>query len=171
MTTLDNFFSKGFQIFDGKKYHDQLFPLLGTTKFENFTGDEYHPSENIELIEILLLQIHLEIASDIVENFFQQYTILHRKTWESVNKKATNWHNDFKDHSNTFFLLYHNQTSEATGGAVYFRYNGIEEKIYPKPGTLIFFNSENGYEHKAENSTSQRIVSSFYFDIPNNYVY
>lgn len=171
MHRLQDFFIKGFQIFDGKPYHDFLQPTVDITEFKSFAGDEYHPSTNEELIKIMLLQMHLQIAEDIVEKYFQTYVIGRRKLWEGVNPGALKWHNDFKDHTNTFFLLYHNDTSEETGGAINFRYNGVEEKIYPQAGTLIFFNSENNFEHRAENSIKQRVVSSYYFDIPHGYVY
>lgn len=162
---LHDFFNKGYQVFDGQKYYDNLKSLLHTTKFDNYTGDENHPSNNKDLIEILLLQNHLQIAEDIIEKYFSNYEIGRRMIWESVNKKAMLWHNDLNDHTNTFFLLYHNDTNSNIGGSVNFRYKNIEEKIYPKAGTLIFFNCLNNFEHKAENSKQQRIVSSYYFNI------
>jgi hypothetical protein len=162
---IDVFLTKGYLVLDGTRYHRVLFPLLSTTEFKNFTGDEFHPSTNQELINILLLQVHLELAADIVEKYFSRYEMGNRKVWESVNRGATVWHNDLADHTNTFFLLYHNDTSPESGGAVSFRYNNIEEKIYPSAGTLVFFNQENNFQHRAENSKNQRIVSSYYFNI------
>lgn len=168
---LEDFFTKGFQIFNGQPYYDSLQSTVAETKFDYFTGDEYHASHNQDLLDMILLENHLLIAQDIVEKYFTKYSIGRRMIWESVNRRAMLWHNDLADHTNTFFLLYHNDTSEILGGAVCFRYNGIEEKIYPRAGDLIFFNSLNNFEHKAENSSQQRVVSSYYFDIDHGYVY
>lgn len=171
ISDLHDFFTKGFQIFDGKPYYDALQSTVELTNFDFFTGDEYHASSNQELLDMILLENHLLIAQDIVEKYFKTYDIGRRMIWESVNRRAMSWHNDLADHTNTFFLLYHNDTSETIGGAINFRYNGIEEKVYPQAGNLIFFNSLNNFEHKAENSSQRRVVSSYYFEIDHGYVY
>lgn len=168
---IENFYNKGFYVFDGSKYYQTLQSVVSETKFDDFTGDEYHPSSNQELLNILLLQTHLELARDIIEKYFDNYEMGNRKIWESVNQRATLWHNDLADHTNTFFLLYHNDTSEETGGRISLRYNGVEEHIYPKAGMLILFNQENNFLHKVENSKYQRVVSSYYFNINLRYDY
>lgn len=163
----NDFVNKGYAIFDGLKYHNQLEDIIHETEWEYEGGinNDWHPKNNRELYNSFLYYIHQQITLDIVENMFSEYTIDKRRIWEGVNKDATSWHNDIKEGPNCFFLLYHSLMEN--DGFVYFRNKKEEWKFIPKPGFLIAVNCENNFEHRAEQSNNKRIQSSYYFYVKN----
>jgi len=157
----DDFYTKGFQIFDGAKYTAYIDVSEIIWEYEGGINNDYHPANNKELIDSCLLSMHYEILNDIIPTA----TIKKRRIWEGVNIDATQWHNDYVEGPNCFFLLYFSDMNPDTGGAVYFRNNKEEFKVYPKKGMLVAVNCLNNFEHKAEIPNCKRIVTSFYFDI------
>lgn len=157
----DDFYTKGFQIFDGAKYTQYIDTSDIIWEYEGGIDNDFHPANNKELIDSCLLSMHYEILSDIVPNA----TISKRRIWEGVNIESTQWHNDYKEGPNCFFLLYFSDMDDNTNGAVYFRNSMEEYKIYPKKGMMVAVNCLNNFEHKAELPNCQRVVASFYFDI------
>jgi hypothetical protein len=157
----DDFYTKGFQIFDGTKYIEYIDTTSIVWEYEGGANNDYHPANNKDLINSCLLSMHYEILNDIVPNAI----IEKRRLWEGVNIEATHWHNDYKEGPNCFFLLYFTDMDNSTKGAVYFRNTIEEHKIYPKKGMLVAVNCLNNFEHKAELANCTRIVASFYFNI------
>ena len=157
----NDFYENGFQVFDGIKYTKDLNIDEIVWEYEGGINNDYHPANNKEYINSYLLTVHYQIFNDIVPNA----TIRKRRLWKGVNLDATNWHNDYREGPNCFFLLYYSNMDENTNGAVYFR-NKLEEwKLYPQKGMLVAVNCLNNFEHKAEIPNSKRVVASFYFDL------
>ena len=157
----DDFYTKGFQIFDGTKYTELIDLSDVTWEYEGGVNNDYHTANNKEYYNIQLLNIHYELQNDIVSNSI----IRKRRLWEGVNLDATNWHNDYREGPNCFFLLYFSDMDEHKGGAVFFRNSFEEYKLYPQKGMLVAVNCLNNFQHKAEKSNCQRVVASFYFDL------
>lgn len=167
MKNLDlyDFFNKGFQIFDGSKYANQIDCSKIEWIYEGGVNNDYHPSNNVEEINSFLLSIHYQIAMDILEGRVD-YTVEKRRLWEGVNKDATVWHNDLKEGPNCFFLLYHSDMMH--DGFVHFRNRTQEFTVTPKKGLLVAVNCDTKFEHKATPSKQTRIISSYYFNIYDN---
>lgn len=161
---IEKFTHDGFFITTGKEYHNIISPLLSDTFWihEGGKNNDYHPKD-IKIYNIILHQIHLQIAKDIVEPYFKDYTIEKRRIWEGVNTDATVWHNDLREGPNCFFLLYHSNMKDE--GAIFFKTKNSEVKIYPTEGMLIGVNCKNNFLHRAEKSKNKRIVSSYFFNI------
>jgi len=170
---IEKFARDGFFITSGKEYHDTISPLLNDTIWIREEGNDYHPKD-MKIYNIILYQIHLQIATDIVEPYFKDYTIEKRRIWEGVNDNTTEWHNDLREpvrsnHNNLsegpncFFLLYHSNMKD--DGAIYFKTKNSEVKIYPTEGMLIGVNCKNNFLHRAEKSKNKRIISSYFFNI------
>jgi len=161
---IEKFTHDGFFITTGKEYHDIISPLLSDTIWihEGGESNDYHPKD-IKIYNIILHQIHLYIAKNIVEPYFKDYTIEKRRIWEGVNNDATVWHNDLREGPNCFFLLYHSNMKD--DGAIYFKTKNSEVKIYPTEGMLIGVNCKNNFLHRAEKSKNKRIVSSYFFNL------
>jgi hypothetical protein len=157
----DEFYTNGFQVFDGKKYISHLDFSQTEWEYEGGKNNDFHPKNNKDFIDSSLLTIHYEILTDIVPNA----TIRKRRLWEGVNADAFNWHNDYGEGPNCFFLLYFSDMNETRGGAVFFRNTKQEWKIYPQKGLLVAVNCLNNFQHKAEKANCERIVASFYFDL------
>jgi hypothetical protein len=155
------FYENGFEVFDRKKYISYINVSEIEWEYEGGLNNDYHPKNNKEFIDKCLLTIHYEIQNDIVP----QSIMRKRRIWEGVNQDALNWHNDYREGPNCFFLLYFSDMDESKGGAVYFRNKVREWKIYPQKGLLVAVNCLNNFQHKAEKSNCKRIVSSFYFDL------
>lgn len=162
MTLLsEDFYNRGFQIFDGTKYTQYIDVPSISWEYEGGINNDYHPKDNKEFIDMCLLTIHCEILNDIVPDA----VVRKRRIWEGVNLDATDWHNDYREGPNCFFLLYFSNMDHDTGGAVCFRNSTEEWKIYPKVGTLVAVNCLNNFEHRAEKANCTRVVASFYFDL------
>lgn len=162
-TDLIDFHKNGFQIFDGSKYSDQLDISDIIWKYEGGIDNDYHPSNNVDEINSILLNIHFEIASDILDGNVKNYSIEKRRIWEGVNKDATVWHNDLKEGPNCFFLLYHSDMDQ--DGFVYFKNEFKEFTIIPKKGMLIAVNCDTRFLHRADISKKTRIISSYFFNL------
>ena len=157
----DDFYTKGFQVFDGTKYTAYIDTSKILWEYEGGINNDYHPANNKELINSCLLTTHYEISNDIVPTA----TIAKRRIWEGVNLDVTEWHNDYVEGPNCFCLLYFSDMDNGTAGAIYFRNKIKEYKVYPKKGTLIAINCLNNFEHKADIPNCERIVASFYFNL------
>lgn len=157
----NDFYENGFEIFNGKKYSFFMDVSQIEWEYEGGINNDYHSKNNREFIEKSLLTIHFSIQNDIVPNSI----IRKRRLWEGVNNDAVNWHNDYGEGPNCFFLLYFSDMNETTGGAVFFRNKFQEWKLYPQKGLLVAVNCLNNFEHKAEKANQERIVASFYFDL------
>jgi hypothetical protein len=164
-----DFFKNGFQIFDGSLYSNQIDVTNIDWEYEGGIHNDYHPSNNKEIINSILYSIHYQLATDIVEPNFENYTVDKRRMWEGVNLDATNWHNDLSEGPNCFFLLYHSEMIK--DGFIHFRNKCEEFTVVPKPGVLIAVNCENGFEHRADKSKQQRVISSYCFNVKHNYSY
>lgn len=158
-----DFFTQGFQIFDGSQYMHYIDVDSIQWQYEGGINNDYHPANDRDKIDSVLYAIHYQIALDIVEPSVKYYTIEKRRIWEGVNLDATAWHNDLKEGPNCFFLLYHSKMID--DGFVYFRNRREEWKILPEPGLLVAVNCLSDFEHKADVSSRQRVISSYYFNL------
>lgn len=168
---MHEYFTNGFQVFDGIEYHRQLEPLFETTEWEYEGGAEndYHPSTNKELFSAIMYNIHTQIADKFVEPNFLSYSIDKRRIWEGVNRDATQWHNDGAEGPTCFFLLYHSTMKD--DGAIHFRNANQDWTFYPTPGMMIAVNSDNGFLHRADKSLQQRIISGYCFNVKHSHQY
>ena len=64
---IEKFARDGFFITSGKEYHDTISPLLNDTIWIREEGNDYHPKD-MKIYNIILYQIHLQIATDIVNH-------------------------------------------------------------------------------------------------------
>ena len=158
-----DFYSKGFQIFDGKKYSDQLDVSQIVWQYEGGVNNDYHPSNNIQEVNHVLLNIHYEISSDILDKNFARYSIEKRRIWQGVNKDATAWHNDLGEGPNCFFLLYHSDMID--DGFVHFRNSQDTFQVVPKEGLLVAVNCDIKFQHRADVSKNSRVTSSYFFNL------
>lgn len=137
--------------------------LLKGFSFENLInaqaidGLEYI-TEYTEEQKKYLLKFRTYIEQNYVSRIFTNYTCLSENMWDGVDNKSCGWHNDNKEGQDSCFLYYIDNSSEKVGGALYFK-NDIEEyKIYPKSGTLVWMSQQSNYLHRADRSTRQRRV-------------
>jgi hypothetical protein len=89
--------------------------------------------------------------------------------FEDVDKDNQGWHTDMFEKYDMFFLYYLDDTHEATGGSIHFKWKttGIEEtySFQPKAGDLVLVNNSKGFWHRAESTSIKRRVVSFDFNI------
>lgn len=165
MQTIDfnDFHKKGYQIFDGVKYFNQINIENIDWVYEGGVDNDYHPSKNLDEINSFLLNIHYQIAVDILEGNVKNYTIEKRRIWEGVNKDASIWHNDLKEGPNCFFLLYHSDMID--DGFIHFKNEDEEFTLVPKKGLLVAVNCDTKFQHKADFSKNKRIISSYFFNL------
>lgn len=85
--------------------------------------------------------------------------------WDGVDKDNQGWHTDMFEGYDLFFLYYFDNTYLETGGAVQFKYGDCEESFQPIAGDLFLVNNGKNFWHKATQSSIQRRVASFDFNI------
>jgi hypothetical protein len=90
--------------------------------------------------------------------------------WEGVDRDNQGWHTDMFEDYDIFFLYYLDDTAEATGGSINFKWGSLEgeEQIanfQPKAGDLFMVNNLRGFWHRADSTTIQRRVASFDFTV------
>ena len=158
-----DFYTKGFQVFDGTKYSQQIDISNVNWEYEGGVGNDYHPSNNLDFLNFSLCTVHYQIALDIVESNVKEYTIDKRRIWEGVNPNAAEWHNDLREGPNCFFLLYH--SNMLSDGLIHFRTNGQEWSLVPVNGLLVSVNCDLKFEHRAEPSKKQRVISAYCFNL------
>jgi hypothetical protein len=168
---VNSYFTKGFAVFDGIMYHQQIEQIISDTtwEYEGGINNDWHPSNNLALYQAVLYSVHHSIAEGIAERMFDSYTMDRRRIWQGVNPDATGWHNDIGEGPNCFFLLYHNRMD--SDGSVHFRNSTESWELKPYPGLLVAVNCENNFEHRADTSKQQRVQSSYYFRISHGYQY
>lgn len=73
--------------------------------------------------------------------------------WERITK----WHNDSEFVGcNVTFLYYMDDMNPDIGGSISIRNGIVEEKIYPKCGTLILMSQQPNIQHKVEYCSVRR---------------
>ena len=165
----NEYFTKGFQIFDGKKYSDQLDVSNIEWEYEGGINNDYHPASDKDFINASLMTIHSQIEADLVAPYFD-YEIERTRIWEGVNLDVQGWHNHYTTHPNFFFLLYWSDTKSVGEGSVWFADidHTNEWEIWPTPGTLIAVNNSDKFLHKVQKTSHTRILAEFYFDVDYN---
>src|SRR5210317_1002697 len=158
---LDNFFINGYQIFN----EPQLGSMINTT---GLTWKKEHNHNYVQnatpLLEAGLTNIHYAIAKKYVEPCFSEYEMLGHKMWEGVDEYSTFYHNDLVEGPNMFFLLYFSDMDCLQEGAIYFKQNtGEEFKYYPKKYDLIAVNCSTQFQHKADKTKHERILTDYNF--------
>jgi hypothetical protein len=159
-----DFYTKGFQVFDGSKY-SQCLDVSDVIWVNDGNKKDRVPSNNVEYIERMMYALHHELGLDIISPIVKNYTVEKRGIWEGVNSEMSrSWHNDHAEGFNCFFLLYHSDMVD--DGRVYFRNSTEEWSILPSSGTLVAINNTDiKFQHRAEPSKKQRIVSSYFFNL------
>jgi hypothetical protein len=89
--------------------------------------------------------------------------------FEGVDSDNRGWHTDMFEDYDVFFLYYFDDTHEATGGAIHFKWRtDAGEETYsfqPKAGDLVLINNTKGFWHRADATSIKRRVVSFDFTI------
>lgn len=98
------------------------------------------------------------IETNYISKIFSNYTCLTKNMWDGVDSKSCEWHNDNKEGQDSCFLYYIDSSSLETGGALYFKNDQKEYKIYPASGTLVWMKQSPVFLHKADRSIKQRRV-------------
>ena len=170
-TQIDRFFTDGFAVFDGKRYDDILAPFIDNNlwAYEGGESNDYHPVLDVHMLDVAMTTVHYRLSVDIISHMFEEFTVEKRRVWEGVNHAASQWHNDYREGPNCFFLLYHSNMNN--DGEVQFKAKNHEWTIYPYRGLLVLVNCENNFLHRASPSKQQRIISSFYFNIQHHHEY
>ena len=162
------FYVNGFQLFDVSELISDTHLENRIWEYEGGVNGDYHLSAEdpfYVLQNSWLLNIHFEISKRFVEPSYKNFTIEKRRLWEGVNDDATKWHNDLREGPNCFFLLYFSDLDTIKEGAIHFKNSSDEWKIYPKRGLLAAVNCMPEFLHKADKTSCERIVSSFYFNL------
>jgi hypothetical protein len=93
---------------------------------------------------------------------FYKYTV-----WDGVDKDNQGWHTDMFEDYDIFFLCYHDDTFEETGGAIQFKWKEDGEfktqSFQPKRGSIFLVSNARGFWHRAESTSITRRVVSFDF--------
>jgi hypothetical protein len=129
-------------------------PLVNVADID---GMDYSISYSDQQINFLN-RFSSHIENNYIGQLFTTYVCLDKKMWDGVDSKSLEWHNDSKTGQDSCFLYYIDDCNEEVGGALYFKNETEEYKIYPKAGTLIWLSQNPKYLHKAEQSTKQRRV-------------
>lgn len=92
--------------------------------------------------------------------------------WEGVDYDNQHWHTDYFEGYNSFFLMYFDDQSEETGGAIRFKWGNTDAEtatFYPKRGDVFWVSNKRGYFHRADPVTpgTRRRAASFDFNIEN----
>lgn len=85
--------------------------------------------------------------------------------WEGVDRDNQGWHTDMFEGYDIFFLYYLTDNTPETGGYIEFKWDGGEERHYPKAGDLFMVNNCRGFWHRAGQSKVLRKVASFDFNV------
>lgn len=161
----ESFFKKGFAIFE-------------ETQLCDFIGDHFDlPNRQERLRDNFAKDLTPEIAARMhtasmflrekyVSHLFPDNEFKKFGLWEGVDMDSTQWHNDFFEGMNCFFLLYFNDMCEETGGSIEFRWPGGEETHYPKRGMCVLLNQQIDFFHRATKATIDRYLASFDFYTP-----
>lgn len=166
----NDFYTKGYQIFDGRHLAKQI-PIDDIIwQREDFEDGDNHPANDLEVIDLLLKSIHQQIALEFVSPYYSDYSIDKRRIWEGVNNGATAWHNDLNEGPNCFFLLYFTDLTQLKQGAIHFKTSdtSIEWSHYPTVGMLVAVNCAETMLHRADQTDHKRVIASFCFNINHN---
>lgn len=183
----DDFFKKGFYFFqneEGKKYADKITEVVDFSEIkwhhESYNDEPHVPMDgdsiyrmNFDLepttkkiLEITLMEIHLDIAKKYVEPYFKNYSLYTRSLWEGVHgKEVTEWHNDKYRGTNLFFILYLSDLEKYKTGLVHFTDGKNEWSEFPNYGKFVMINCEKlNFLHRADDCEYERILSTFSFN-------
>ena len=185
---INQFLEKGFYFFrngEGKTYADKITEIVDFSDIkwhhEEFSDEPYTFMEgdsiykmNFDLepitkkiLEIGLMEIHLDIAKKYVEPYFEKYSLYTRSLWEGVHgKEVTEWHNDKFRGTNLFFILYLSNLEQYKTGAVHFTDGKEFWSEFPNYGKFVMINCEkSNFLHKADDCQYNRILSTFSFNV------
>ena len=158
---LEDFNTKGFVVFQSK-------PLVNLIDIDGFSmkyeGEMLRDNNAEDLPELINRQLEMAaviLQEDFINEMFEESEFIKYIVWEGVDADSAAWHNDGFEGMNAFFLIYFDDMSEETGGAVHFKRGEIENTVYPKRGDLILLNQAQGYFHRAEKATIPRRQASF----------
>lgn len=160
-------FTKGFQILDGSKYAAQLDVSGVNWGYEGGTNNDYHPTNDVEFMNLALKTLHAQIETDLIVPYFANYEVERSRIWEGVNKDVQEWHDHYYTHPNFFFLLYWSDIQKNGEGSVWFTdiCHDVEYEVKPTSGTLIAVNNNGKFLHRVDPSKNTRVLAEFYFDI------
>lgn len=172
----DDYFRKGFQVFDDAELANSIPLDIISWEYESGPNSDKVPIVKEPLfLEAVLYNIHEQIGIKYVSKY--SYELDRRRLWDGVNSDATQWHNDKKweDQNNRkvtcdcVFLMYHTTIPD---GAVCFKNNDGITEILPRAGLLIAVNNERfDCLHRGTPSEHARIISTYGFKVKHNYNY
>ncbi len=155
-----SFLTKGFCLFKEPQLCDIIkidWPLVNTQERlrDNFEKDL--PKEANKALLFVSNYLKATYVNQLYPGaIFKKYGV-----WEGVDSDSTHWHNDFFEGMNCFFLLYFDDMSPETGGAIHLKWPTGEETIYPKRGDCVFLNQSLQFFHRADKASIPRRISSF----------
>jgi len=148
---------------------------------DNFQVDNV-PTSHFEELNTFLYLVHHDIAQTVLDGNCKSYSIPEngRSIWEGVNTPEKYkdkrilpdaWHSDSLETHNLFFLLYFNSMDDSAGthegGALWTRNGDGDVRHLIHPGLLVAINNSpnTGFLHRAEKSSSRRVLAQFKFNV------
>jgi hypothetical protein len=152
--------TKGYDILDGSSFTDVI--CADSIEFDWLPTniEEKSPLGDTTTLNQKLSIIHYAIG----EKFLKPYSYILRTKmiWESPGISAKNWHSDYQERANVFFLLYFNDMTLSNDGALLIRNNCGDHRIVPTPGMLVAMENTNpDWQHRVEDTKSRRVTAYF----------
>jgi predicted 2-oxoglutarate/Fe(II)-dependent dioxygenase YbiX len=169
MTTYENFLTEGCCIIHQSNLIKH-FKNIEDYKIENceiFEEKEYESYIPKNVLSILK-KVQIKIAEKHLKKIYNSFTLGNVGIWDGVDFGSQQWHNDSNEGKGVDcnFLLYFDDMSEKTGGALYVKGPFGEQKIYPKRDMLVWLNQSEKFLHKADTANTKRRLASFEFILP-----